>query len=100
MSPQGAILKAFKNLVRFRQEAKFTTWLIQIAINEAKMKLRKDRRHLMNRSKKDDSETTASTLPKILQTGEKYHPRRWNRKSFARRSPRPGILFMRNTAPY
>lgn len=43
---QEAILKAFKGLSRFRAEAKFSTWLIQIAINEAKMKLRKDRRHL------------------------------------------------------
>ena len=43
---QEAILKAFKNLSRFRREAKFSTWLIQIAINEAKMKLRKERRHL------------------------------------------------------
>jgi RNA polymerase sigma-70 factor (ECF subfamily) len=43
---QEAILKAFKNLARFRQEAKFSTWLIQIAINKAKMRLRKDRRHL------------------------------------------------------
>jgi RNA polymerase sigma-70 factor (ECF subfamily) len=40
------VLKAFKALGRFRQESKFSTWLIQIAINEAKMKLRKDRRHL------------------------------------------------------
>ena len=43
---QEAVLKAFKNLSRFRQEAKFSTWLIQITINEAKMKLRKDQRHL------------------------------------------------------
>src|SRR5215467_12665928 len=43
---QEAMLKAFKNLCRFRRESKFSTWLIQIAINEAKMKLRKDRRHL------------------------------------------------------
>ena len=43
---QEAILKAYRNLARFRQESKFSTWLIQIAINEAKMKLRKDRRHL------------------------------------------------------
>ena len=43
---QEAILKAFRGLARFRGEAKFSTWLIQIAINEAKMKLRKDRRHL------------------------------------------------------
>src|SRR5581483_8508239 len=43
---QEAILKAFKYLGRFRCEAKFSTWLIQIAINEAKMRLRKDRRRL------------------------------------------------------
>jgi RNA polymerase sigma-70 factor (ECF subfamily) len=42
---QEAVLKAFKNLARFRNEAKFSTWLFQIAINEAKMRLRKDRRH-------------------------------------------------------
>lgn len=43
---QEAILKAYKNLGRFRHESKFSTWLIQIAINDARMKLRKDRRHL------------------------------------------------------
>jgi len=43
---QESVLKAFKSLARFRQESKFSTWLIQITINEAKMKLRKDRRHL------------------------------------------------------
>jgi RNA polymerase sigma-70 factor (ECF subfamily) len=43
---QEAVLKAFKALGRFRQESKFSTWLIQIAINEGKMRLRKDRRHL------------------------------------------------------
>ena len=43
---QEAVLKAFKGISHFRGEAKFSTWLIQIAINEAKMKLRKDRRHL------------------------------------------------------
>jgi RNA polymerase sigma-70 factor, ECF subfamily len=43
---QEAVLKAFKGISHFRGESKFSTWLIQIAINEAKMKLRKDRRHL------------------------------------------------------
>ena len=43
---QEAILKAFKAIGRFRGESKFSTWIIQIAINEARMKLRKDRRHL------------------------------------------------------
>lgn len=43
---QEAVLKAYRNLARFRQESKFSTWLIQITINEARMKRRKDRRHL------------------------------------------------------
>jgi RNA polymerase sigma-70 factor (ECF subfamily) len=43
---QEAVLKAFTHLGRFRGDAKFSTWIIQIAINEARMKLRKDRRHL------------------------------------------------------
>src|SRR5271165_5651386 len=38
---QEAVLKAFKGLSHFRQEAKFSTWLIQITINEARMKSRK-----------------------------------------------------------
>jgi len=43
---QETILKAFKAIGRFREEAKFSTWIFQIAINESRMKLRKDRRHL------------------------------------------------------
>jgi len=43
---QEAFLKAYRGLARFRQESKFSTWLIQIAINDARMKLRKDRRCL------------------------------------------------------
>jgi len=43
---QEAILKAFRALPRFRQDCKFSTWLTQIVINESKMRLRKDRRHL------------------------------------------------------
>ena len=43
---QEAILKAFKAIGRFRGEAKFSTWIIQITINEARMRRRKDRKHL------------------------------------------------------
>ena len=43
---QEAILKAFKAIRSFRGESKFSTWIIQITINEARMRLRKDRRHL------------------------------------------------------
>src|SRR5258708_2173333 len=43
---QDTILKAFRNLFQFRCESKFSTWFTQIAINEARIKLRKDKRHL------------------------------------------------------
>jgi RNA polymerase sigma-70 factor, ECF subfamily len=43
---QDAVLKAFQNLDRFRKESKFSTWLTQIAINEARMRLRKSRRRV------------------------------------------------------
>ncbi len=43
---QEAVLKAFSKLASFRAESKFSTWLIQITYNEARMKLRKARPHL------------------------------------------------------
>ena len=43
---QEAFLKAFAHLATFRKESKFSTWLIQIAINEARMRRRKDRKSL------------------------------------------------------
>ena len=42
---QEAVIKAIRALAGFRQEAKFGTWLIQIAINEARGILRKSRRY-------------------------------------------------------
>jgi len=61
---QEAILKAFKAVARFRQEAKFSTWLIQIAINEAKMRLRKDRRHLYESIDQGQQSDEGDYIPK------------------------------------
>src|SRR5215831_11342920 len=44
---QEAMLKAFKNLRQFRAEARFSTWLIQITVNEARMRRRREHTHLM-----------------------------------------------------
>jgi RNA polymerase sigma-70 factor (ECF subfamily) len=44
---QEALLKAFKNLGQFRAESRFGTWLVQIAINEARMKHRKHHHDIM-----------------------------------------------------
>ena len=38
---QAAFFKAYQNLSRFRGEAKFSTWLIRIALNESLTQLRK-----------------------------------------------------------
>ena len=53
---QEAALKGLKYLSSFRRESKFSTWLIQIVVNEARMRLRKDRRHLYESI--DDSQET------------------------------------------
>ena len=39
---QEAFLKAFRNLADFRGRAKFSTWLISIALNEARRRLRRE----------------------------------------------------------
>ena len=44
---QEAVLKALKHIRQFRAEAKFSTWLIQIAVNEARMRRRRDHSALM-----------------------------------------------------
>src|ERR1700722_13656385 len=38
---QDSILKAFRHLSQFRGEAKFSTWLLQITVNEARMRRRR-----------------------------------------------------------
>jgi len=44
---QEAMLKAFKNLRQFRAESRFSTWLIQITVNEARMRRRREHAHLV-----------------------------------------------------
>lgn len=44
---QEAALKAFRHIRQFRGEAKFSTWLIQITINEARMRKRKEHSHII-----------------------------------------------------
>jgi RNA polymerase sigma-70 factor (ECF subfamily) len=44
---QESIIKAFRALARFRGEAKFSTWLVSIVLNEARGRLRKTGRMLL-----------------------------------------------------
>jgi RNA polymerase sigma-70 factor (ECF subfamily) len=61
---QEAVLKAFTALSRFRAECKFSTWLVQITINEARLKLRKDRRHLYESIDEPDTDEEGDYFPK------------------------------------
>src|SRR6266403_378357 len=44
---QEAVLKAFKHIRQFRAESRFSTWLIQITVNEARMRRRKAHANIM-----------------------------------------------------
>ncbi len=61
---QEAILKAFTHLKGFRRESKFSTWLIQIAINESRMRLRKDRKHLYESIDESKDSEEGDYIPK------------------------------------
>jgi len=61
---QEAVLKAPAALPRFRAECKFSTWLIQISINEARLKLCKDRRHLYESVDKPQADEQGDYFPK------------------------------------
>src|SRR5580658_4032448 len=41
---QDAVLKAYRKLASFRGDARFSTWLIAITLNEARGRLRKENR--------------------------------------------------------
>jgi RNA polymerase sigma-70 factor, ECF subfamily len=60
---QEAVLKALAHLKTFRRESKFSTWLIQIAVNEARMRLRKDRRKLYDSIEEGSSTEEGDYLP-------------------------------------
>ena len=83
---QEIVLKAFKAVPNFRFEAKFSTWIIQITINESRMKLRKDRRHLYHPSKRNARIRKAITGPRIWQTGGRYRPKSCNARNCAKHS--------------
>ncbi len=62
---QEAFLKAFHHLATFRAEAKFSTWLIGIALNEARSRLRREGALRME-SIDDTSDETGLASPAIL----------------------------------
>jgi RNA polymerase sigma-70 factor, ECF subfamily len=60
---QEAFLKAFQNLSQFREESKFSTWLIRITVDRSLMKLRKQRRAIREVSRDDDFQSDRDMFP-------------------------------------
>ena len=60
---QEAFLKAFQHLDQFRENSKFSTWLIRIAMNESLMKLRKRRRTATETYTDNNFESEEDNLP-------------------------------------
>jgi len=62
---QEAFLKAFRGLREFRRESQFATWLFRIAVNEARMRLRR-RREVSLESVFPDDEEGGDYTPTML----------------------------------
>jgi RNA polymerase sigma-70 factor, ECF subfamily len=60
---QDAILKAFRHLADFRAESRFGTWLIKITLNEARMRLRKQHRHMWESIEGQSEEAESDYVP-------------------------------------
>jgi RNA polymerase sigma-70 factor, ECF subfamily len=60
---QEAFLKAFQHLGEFREESKFSTWLIRITLNQSLMKVRKQRRSIKEVSLAEDFQAGGDMLP-------------------------------------
>jgi RNA polymerase sigma-70 factor (ECF subfamily) len=59
---QESVLKAFRGLRTFRREASFSTWLLKITFNEARMRLRRRKREHVSISIQEESGEYAPLL--------------------------------------
>src|SRR5580693_7521722 len=60
---QETFLKAFQHLGQFREDSKFSTWLIRITLNQSLMKLRKQRRTIRDVSLEENCQAGEDILP-------------------------------------
>jgi RNA polymerase sigma-70 factor (ECF subfamily) len=63
---QIAIINAYRHLGSFRLDAKFSTWLVTIAMNEARQKLRRDKRAALESIEETVEESTGDYTPAFL----------------------------------
>jgi len=59
---QESVLKAFRGLRTFRREASFSTWLLKITVNEARMRLRSRKREQISIPIQEESDDEYAPL--------------------------------------
>ena len=97
---QEAVLKAFSALSVFRSESKFSTWLIQITINEARMRLRKDSRYLYESIDEQKEEEDGAYFPKDFADWRDIPSEELQRGSCGKRSSVRWLLWMGSIGRY
>jgi RNA polymerase sigma-70 factor (ECF subfamily) len=63
---QEAIINAYRHLNSFRMESKFSTWLVTIAVNQARQKLRRDKRATFESIDEQDEDKEGDYTPAFL----------------------------------
>ncbi len=79
---QEAFLKALTHIQQFRAEARFSTWLIQIAVNEALMRKRKAHTEVMEPIGEREEEDGSYT-PRDSPTGARFPRNLWSARKSA-----------------
>lgn len=94
---QQTLLKAYAHIAQFHGDARFSSWLIRIAINEARMKVRKRRSEDFHLSYDVAPPGGVSPL-ELLCAGESSHPEALYSRSEAQRLLRDAIDGLRNSS--
>jgi DNA-directed RNA polymerase specialized sigma24 family protein len=81
-------------------DSKFSTWLIQITINEARMKSRKNRHHLYESIDEGQQNEEGDYIPRDFADWREIPSEALESVNFVRHSAKPSNLFPKNTAQY
>ncbi|MGH9758565.1 MAG: RNA polymerase sigma factor [Candidatus Acidiferrales bacterium] len=94
---QQALLKAYTHIGQFHGDARFSTWVTRITINEGLMKMRKRRNEESHFCDEVAREEGTSAIDK-LRAGESFHPDNMFSRRERKRALRKAIDSLRSTS--
>ena len=92
---QESVIKAYKGLKSFRGDAKFSTWLMAITLNEARSRMRQTKGDQLTLSM-IAQKTAEITLPLCLPTGATFPQSSWSARNCGRHSKKQWRGFRRS----